>query len=85
MKIDVYAGLDTEGEHLATFTINGIDEIAANELLKKEGVSKPRVTLSFELNRSGILQLNKAEAKVEETYFVDVPVVKTTTPLKKSK
>ena len=55
MKIDVYAGLDTEGEHLATFTINGIDEIAANELLKKEGVSKPRVTLSFELNRSGIL------------------------------
>jgi hypothetical protein len=26
------------------------------------------VTLSFELSRSGLLQLNKAEAKVEETY-----------------
>ena len=77
MKIDVYAGEDSEGEHLATFTVNGIDEIADSELLKKEGVTRPRVSLSFELSRTGILLLNKAEAKVEETYYVDAPVNKT--------
>jgi hypothetical protein len=81
MKIDVYAGEDSEGEHLATFTVNGIDEIAESELLKKENVTKPRVSLSFELSRTGILLLNKAEAKVEETYYVDAPANKT----KKSK
>lgn len=73
MKIDVYAGQDNEGEHLATFTVNGIDEIADSELLKKENVTRPRISLSFELSRTGILLLNKAEAKVEETYFVDPP------------
>jgi hypothetical protein len=77
MKIDVYAGEDSEGDHIATFTVNGIDEIADSELLKKENVTKPRVSLSFELSRTGILLLNKAEAKVEETYFVDAPVNKT--------
>jgi hypothetical protein len=77
MKIDIYAGEDSEGEHLATFTVNGIDEIADSELLKKEGVTKPRVSLSFELSRTGILLLNKAEAKVEETYYVDAPANKT--------
>jgi len=81
MKIDVYAGQDSEGERLATFTVNGIDEIADSELLKKDGVTRPRVSLSFELSRTGILLLNKAEAKVEETYYVDAPSNKT----KKSK
>ena len=41
--------------------------------MKRENVTRPRVTLSFELTRSGLVQLNKAEAKVEETYFVDPP------------
>ena len=77
MKIDVYAGQDSEGEHLATFIINGIDEIADSEIMKKEGTTKPKVTLSFELSRSGILLLNKAEAKVDETYYVDAPTNKT--------
>lgn len=78
MKIDVYAGPNSgEGEHIATFTVNGIDEIAQSELLKKENVTRPRVSLSFELSRTGLLQLNKAEAKVEETYFVDAPANKT--------
>lgn len=78
MKIEVYHGQDGEGEHIATLTVNGLDEIATSELQKKEGVTKPRVTLSFELSRSGILLLNKAEAKVEETYFVDAPKPKKT-------
>jgi hypothetical protein len=76
MKIDVYAGEDSEGEHLATFTVNGIDEIADSELLKKENVTRPRVSLSFELSRTGLLLLNKAEAKVDETYYIDPPTPK---------
>jgi len=81
MKIDIYNGENGEGELIATFTVSGLDEISASDLLKKEGVSKPRVTLSFELSRSGILLLNKAEAKVEETYFVDAPKPKKTSTL----
>jgi molecular chaperone DnaK (HSP70) len=81
LKIDVYSGEDSDGEHLATFTVNGIDEIADSELLKKENVTRPRVSLSFELSRTGILLLNKVEAKVEETFYVDPPQNKT----KKSK
>ena len=77
----MYSGEDSDGEHLATFTVNGIDEIADSELLKKDNVTRPRVSLSFELSRTGILLLNKAEAKVEETYYVDPPQNKT----KKSK
>lgn len=83
MRIDIYAGENDE-EHLATFVINGLDEIAASDLLKKEGVTKPRVTLSFELTRSGLLNLNKAEAKVEETYYVDVPKTKKNTTANES-
>jgi len=37
----------------------------------KEGSTKPKISLSFELSRSGLLQLNKAEAKIEETYVVE--------------
>lgn len=70
MQIEIFTG---EGEKLATFTVNGLDEIASSELQKKENVTKPRVTLSFELSRSGIIQLTKAEAKVEETYWAAPP------------
>jgi hypothetical protein len=83
MKIDVYAGQDSEGDHLATFTVNGIDEIAASDLLKKENVTRPRVSLQFELTRTGLLQLNKVDAKVEETYWQEIPPVQNKT--KKSK
>jgi hypothetical protein len=83
MKIDVYAGLDSEGDRLATFTVNGIEEIAASDLLKKENVTRPRVSLYFELTRTGLLQLNKVDAKVEETYWEEISPMKNKT--KKSK
>jgi len=83
MKIDVFAGLDSEGEHLATFTVNGIDEIAASDLLKKDNVTRPRVSLQFELTRTGLLMLNKVDAKVEESYWQEIPPVQNKT--KKSK
>jgi len=37
----------------------------------KNGSSKPRIHLSFELTRSGLFQLNKAEAKIEILYEVE--------------
>jgi hypothetical protein len=76
MKIEVYYDSEPK-ELLATFTINGIDDVATNEIAKKEGSSKPKVSLSFELNRSGLIQLNKAEAKIEETYTLDDRILKT--------
>lgn len=53
-----------------TYTVKGITD-AAESAAKKENTTQPKVTLSFELSRSGLIQLNKAEAKVEETYFVE--------------
>jgi hypothetical protein len=83
MKIDVYAGADSEGDHLATYIVNGLDEIAASDLLKKENVTKPRVSLQFELTRTGLIQLNKVDAKVEELYWQEI--VPPQTKNKKSK
>lgn len=71
MQIDVYSEDGEKKEKLATFTVKGIDEVANNTVARKEGSSQPKVTLSFELTRSGLIQLNKAEAKIEETYVVE--------------
>ena len=73
MKIKVYLENQEENTkvHYATFTVNGIDEIANSETTKKEGSSKPKVSLSFELSRSALVSLNKAEAKVDELYEVE--------------
>lgn len=73
MKIDVYGQSDNADhrEHLATFIINGIDEVATSTIGLKDDSSKPKVSLSFELTRSGLIQLNKAEANIDETYTVE--------------
>lgn len=65
MKVDIYALSDdpNKREKLATYTVNGINEIATNDIATKEGSSKPKVSLSFELTRSGLIKLIKAEAK----------------------
>ncbi len=80
MIIDVYAEQesgDSKREKLATFTVSGIEDVAINDVALKEGSSKPKVTLSFELSRSGLIQLNKAEAKVEELVYVEEKPSKT--------
>lgn len=71
MKIDVFAEDGEDKELLGTYIISGIDAVANNDVSKKEGSSKPKVTLSFELTRTGILSLTKAEAGVEEIYYVE--------------
>ena len=62
---------------LVTYSLNSIDDIAKNDIAIKEGSSLPKVTLSFELTRSGLIQLNKAEAKIEETYTIEDRILKT--------
>ena len=73
MKIEVFQEQvdGTEREKLATFIISGVEDVAMNDVATKEGSSKPKVSLSFELTRSGLIQLNKAEAKVEELVWVE--------------
>lgn len=58
MIINVFAESesgDSNREKLATFTISGIEDVAINDVSLKEGSSKPKVTLSFELSRSGLI------------------------------
>ena len=52
--------------------------MATNDISMKDNSTKPKITLSFELSRSGLVLLNKAEAKVEELVVVEEkpPVVK---------
>jgi hypoxia up-regulated 1 len=39
--------------------------------MEDKGLGKPKVSLQFELSQSGITELVKAEAAVEETYTVE--------------
>ncbi len=71
MLIDVFSENSQTKEKLATFTVKGISDAANSTLARQEGSSQPKVTLSFELSRSGLIQLNKAEVKIEETYTVE--------------
>lgn len=49
-----------------------VAEIAQNDIATKEGSSKPKVSLSFELNRSHIFKLNKASVSIEELVLEEI-------------
>lgn len=51
------------------YNITGVAEFAKE--MEEKGLGKPKVSLQFELTQSGISQLVKAEAAVEETYTVE--------------
>jgi len=59
MIIDIFAdstdSSDIVRDHLATFTIKGLNEVANNEISRKENSTRPKITLSFELTRSGLI------------------------------
>lgn len=55
MKIDVYAEDGAKKEKVATFTIKGIDDVAQNDIAKSNTTGAPKVSLSFELTRSGLI------------------------------
>jgi len=57
---------------LQTFRLPELDTIAANDVATKEGSTKPKVSLSFELSRSHFLKLNKVSAAIDETTLEEV-------------
>ena len=50
------------------YKIAGVSEFAKE--MEEKGLGKPKVSLQFELSQSGITELIKAEAAVEENYTV---------------
>jgi len=54
---------------LQRYNITGVAEFAKE--MEEKGLGKPKVSLQFEMTQSGISQLVKAEAAVEETYTVE--------------
>jgi hypothetical protein len=72
MQIEAYANHDCGyKEHLASYTIHEITKTAQNDVAMKEGSSKPKVNLQFELSRSQLLNLVKAYANIDELYEVE--------------
>lgn len=78
---DVHCSLDyseleklPEGvkSELQRYRVSGVSTFAKE--MEEKGLGKPKVSLQFELSRSGIAALIKAEAAVEETYTVEVEV-----------
>lgn len=75
MRIDVYAKSSDNAEEetlLLSYFLDDLDEIATSEMAKKEDSTTPKVSLSFELSRSHILTLSKAEVKIDETVVEEV-------------
>lgn len=78
---DVHCALDYADEEslpqgsaseLQRYKIKGVSEFAKD--MEAKGLGKPKISLQFELSQSGITQLVKAEAVVEETYTVEEEV-----------
>ena len=76
MQVVAYAEYDDRREKLGVFAIEGIHEVANNDVSLKEGSSLPKVTIGFEFSRSGLFLLNKAEARVEELYVIEEKPIK---------
>jgi len=61
-----------EAELFTTYTLSELAEIANNTIAIKEDSTKPKVSLSFELNRSHILKLIKVSAEIVETRVEEI-------------
>ena len=79
MKIDAFAVMHAVEEDiepaefpLQTFRLPELDTIATNEVATKEGSTKPKVSLQFELSRSHFLKLNKVSAAIDETTLEEI-------------
>ena len=59
-------------EELAVFELPELDDIMKYDVVQKEGTSKPKVSLQFELSRSQLLNLLKATVGVEETVLEEI-------------
>lgn len=48
--------------------VTGIDEVANNKIARSGNATRLKVTLNFELTRSGLVNIFKADAGMTETY-----------------
>ena len=64
---DEETGSGEELTLLATYTFEDIGYYVHDVIGEMENTSPPKVSLFFELTRSHILKLNKAELKTDET------------------
>jgi hypothetical protein len=73
MRVEIFATSEGEDDTLlAYYLLEDIEEIAGSAAAKKEDSTTPKVSLSFELSRSHILALSKAEVKFDETVVEEV-------------
>lgn len=63
---------DGREELLTTIDINDISTIMEGKVFKEGNITKPKVSLSFELSRSNIFQLLSAKISVDETVLEEV-------------
>ena len=70
---------DGSEEELKRFELNTIADIMDKEVMKKETTTRPKLSLSFELSRSHLIQLNSAKIAADETVLEEIekPKLKT--------
>ena len=78
---------DGSEEELVTFELNDLNTIMEKEVMQKETTTRPKLSLSFELSRSHLIQLLSAKINVEETTMeeVELPVIEKKSKDKKKK
>jgi len=57
---------------LITYKLPELDEIAKKDVVVKEGSTKPKVSLNFELTRSHLFNLKSASVSVDETIIEEI-------------
>ena len=70
---------DGSEEELKRFELKSIAEIMEKEVMQKETTTRPKLSLSFELSRSHLIQLNSAKIAADETVMEEIekPKLKT--------
>ena len=66
IQIDVFAVYPEKEQLLATYSFDQITDLANSDIAQKNGSTTPKLTLQFELTRSHLLNIRKAELKFEE-------------------
>lgn len=57
---------------MITYKLPELDEIAKKDVVIKEGSTKPKVSLNFELTRSHLFNLKSASVSVDETIIEEI-------------
>lgn len=63
---------DGSEEELKRFELNSISKIMEKEEMQKETTTRPKLSLSFELSRSHLIQLLSAKISADETVLEEI-------------